>query len=123
MPFTASKIATCISTYTRAVATEFPLVVELARTDFSALRFHSVTASCAAQAALSSSESANSPRTPHGQVCDARFLISQLVLINPPCPARVGWQLMLLIALSLPGARLVSGEQRGDLALAGGPSP
>lgn len=40
MPLTASKIATCISTYTRAVITAFPLTAESARTAFSALRFH-----------------------------------------------------------------------------------
>src|SRR2546429_1903698 len=82
MPLTASKMATCISTYTRAAAAPLPLTVGLARIAFSALRFHSVTASCADKGAFSMSKSANSPRTRHGQFWEPPILVSQLVFIK-----------------------------------------
>src|SRR5215472_4605880 len=86
MPLTASKMAACVSTYTRAALGPLPLTEGLARIAFSALTFHSVTASCAEEAAFSIRESANSQRTAHGQVLQARFPVSQLVFIKSSMP-------------------------------------
>src|SRR5207248_1226327 len=98
MPLIASKMATCISTYTRAAFAPLPLTVGLARIAFSALRFHSVTTSCAEETALSIRESANSQRTRHGQVCEAGFLNSQLVSINSSMPGTI-WPAIVVAVL------------------------
>src|SRR6266446_2674138 len=112
MPLTASKMATCTSTYTRAVISPLALTVGLARIAFSALRFHSVTTSCAEEAAFSIRESANRQRTPHGQVWEARFLISQLVFIKSSMPGTSCLAIVVADCPSSPGTRRVYGEHR-----------
>src|SRR5437764_7166656 len=111
MPLTASKMVTCISTYTRAAAAPLPLTVGLARIAFSALRFHSVTTSCAEEAAFSIRESANIQRTRHGQVREAHFLISQLVFIKSSMPGTTWLAIVVADCRWSPGTRRVNGER------------
>src|SRR5262249_52602426 len=112
MPLTASKMAACISTYTRAALGPLPLTVGLARIAFSALRFHSVTASCAAEAAFSIREKTNSQRTAHGQVLQARFLVSQLVFIKSSMPGTIWLAICCCRSSVVPGTRRAHGEHR-----------
>src|SRR5207237_1418603 len=67
-----------------------------------------VTESCAEEAAFTIRVRANSQRTRDIQVCEAGFLISQLIFIKSSMPSTT-W-LAIVVAVSSPGTRRVNGE-------------